>query len=203
VTFELLILVAGAVLVLDTSTSRVVVAYVVVVAIVGHFAAASTLHAPLALAFFSISFFLKAIVAPIGIWTFARRNAAARNLRPAVDLPIRLVVVLALAFGSQYVPHMPGLAPIPMVGTIAYIMLCSFAVLVIHRNLLAQVIGLLVLSAGVTLAAVMSAPQLPEAVELGATFDALVVTFIGLTLVRAFLTHHPLLDIESLRSLRG
>ena len=49
----------------------------------------------------------------------------------------------------------------------------------------------------------MSAPQLPEAVELGAAFDVLVVTFIGLALVRALITDNPLLDTESLRRLRG
>jgi len=77
------------------------------------------------------------------------------------------------------------------------------AVLVVHHNLLAQVIGLLVLGTGVTLAGIVCAPQLPAVLELGATFDALVVTFIGLMLVRATLTHNPLLEVDSLRSLRG
>jgi hydrogenase-4 membrane subunit HyfE len=75
--------------------------------------------------------------------------------------------------------------------------------LVVHRNLLAHVIGLLALGAGVTLAGAVLAPQLPESVELGATFDAVVGTFIGLALVRAFVAQNPMLDVEFLRKLRG
>lgn len=202
-TIDLLVLLAGAGLILDVATSRVVVAYVIIVAAVAFMAAPAALNAPLPLAFYAGAFLLKVVAAPVAIWEFVRRNAAARNLRPALDLPLRLVVALVLAGASQLVPRVPGLASIPHAGLAAYIVLCGLAMLVVHRNLLAQVIGLLVLSSGVTLAGVVSAPQLPEAVELGAAFDVLVVTFIGLALVRALLTDNALLDIESLRRLRG
>lgn len=202
-TIELLAFLAGAGLLLDTSTARVVTAYAIIVGLVAFVVAPATLSTPLPLAFFAAAFVLKLIAAPIAIWAFVRRNAAARSLRPAFDLPLRLIVVLALAGASQLVPRVPGLASIPHAGMAAYIVLCGLAVLVLHRNLLAQVIGLLVLSTGVTLAGIICAPQLPEAVELGAAFDVLVVTFIGLALVRAMMTENPLLDIESLRRLRG
>jgi hydrogenase-4 membrane subunit HyfE len=203
VTFELLIFLAGSVLILSTSTFQVLVAYVVIAASVDVVAAQASLSAPLTLAFFATAFLLKAVVVPIGIWTFARRNPTARSLRPAAGLPLRLIVVLVLAFASGYVSGWPGLATAPLAAIVADIVLCGMAMLVIHRNLLAQVIGLLVLGTGVTLAGAAFAPQLPEAVELGAAFDAMVVTFIGLALVRAVLTDNPLLDTESLRSLRG
>jgi hypothetical protein len=203
VTFELLVFVAGAFLILDARTSHVLVAYVVLVGTVGWFASPAAQDAPFAFALFALSLFLKLIVTPAGIWLFAHRNAAARSLRPGVSLPLRLIVVLALGFGSQAVSNVPGLAQIPAIGVVAYIILCGLAVLVIHHNLLAQVIGLLVLGTGVTLAGIVCAPELPAVLELGATFDALVVTFIGLMLVRATLTHNPLLEVDSLRSLRG
>ncbi|MGA2392339.1 MAG: NADH-quinone oxidoreductase subunit K [Candidatus Lustribacter sp.] len=202
-TIELLILVAGAGLIVDTSTARVVVAYVIIVGLVAVLAAPATLSASLTLAFFAATCVLKLVAAPIALWEFARRNAAARSLRPAIGLPVRLIVVLAVVFAAQLVPRVPGLGSISHAALAAYVVLCGLAVLVVHRNLLAQVIGLLVLSSGVTLAGVVSAPQLPEAVELGAAFDVLVVTFIGLALVRAMITENPLLDIESLRRLRG
>jgi hydrogenase-4 membrane subunit HyfE len=202
-TIELLILLAGAGLILDTSTARVVVAYVFIVALVAILAAPATLNAPLLLVFFLAAFLLKLVAAPIAIWEFVHRNAAARTLRPALDLPQRLTVVLVVAFAAQFVPRVPGLGAIPHGSTAAYVVLCGLTVLVVHRNLLAQVVGLLVLSSGVTLAGVVSAPQLPETVELGAAFDVLVVTFIGLALVRALITDNPLLDTESLRRLRG
>jgi hydrogenase-4 component E len=203
VTLELLILLAGAGLLVDTSTTRVVVAYAIIVASVAVLAAPATLNAPLPLAFFVATCLLKLVAAPIALWEFARRNTAARTLRPAIDLPLRLIVVVALVFATQVVPRVPGLGSIPDAGMAAYVVLCGLAVLVVHRNLLAQVIGLLVLSSGVTLAGVVSAPQLPQAVELGAAFDVLVVTFIGLALVRALIADNPLLDTELLRKLRG
>jgi hydrogenase-4 membrane subunit HyfE len=203
VTLDVVLFLAGAGLVLEVSTARAVVAYVILTAIVSAYAAPATLHSPLTFALFAVSLALKLILAPLGIWLFVRRNAGAVNLRPALALPARLIVVLALAFASQAVAHVPGLAAIPMAPMAAYVILCGLAVLVIQRNLLAQVIGVLVLGTGVTLAGIVTAPQLPETIELGATFDALVVTFIGLALVRAVLTHNPILDSERLRSLRG
>jgi hydrogenase-4 membrane subunit HyfE len=203
VTIELLAFLAGAGLILDTSTARVVTAYAVIVGLVAFVVAPATLNAPLPLVFFTAAFALKLVAAPIAIWAFLNRSAAARSLRPALDLPLRLIVVLALAGASQLVPRVPGLGSIPHAGMAAYIVLCGLAMLVLHRNLLAHVIGLLVLSSGVTLAGIICAPQLPEAVELGAAFDVLVVTFIGLALVRTMMTENPLLDIESLRRLRG
>jgi hydrogenase-4 component E len=81
--------------------------------------------------------------------------------------------------------------------------LCGLAILIVHRNLLAAVIGLLVLGTGATLAGAVIAPGLPGLIELGAAFDTLVATFIGLALARAFVAHNPLLDVISLRRLRG
>lgn len=197
-----LILTAGAVVILENSTLRVVAAYMVIVATVGVIAAPATVPALLPLAFFWAAFALKLVLAPAVIGTFVRRNPPARDLRPVASLPLRLIAVLAMGFGAQYV-HIPGLAASSLSTLAAYIVLVGLAELVLDRNLLAQVVGLLVLSTGVTLAGVACAPQLPAAVELGAAFDVLVVTFIGLALVRALLTDNPLLDIESLRRLRG
>ena len=74
--------------------------------------------------------------------------------------------------------------------------------LVVHRNLLAHVIGLLALGAG-ALGRRAVGPATSRIRRLGATFDALVGTFIGLALVRAFAAQNPMLDVESLRKLRG
>jgi hydrogenase-4 membrane subunit HyfE len=202
-TLDAVLYAAGAALILDGRTSRVILAYVTVAAAVALLTAPSTLGSPLPATLFLLGLTLKLAVVPIGLGLFVRRNAAARDLRPALPLPLRLIVILALGAGAQFVAQLPALAAIPQTAVASYIVLCGLAVLVIHRSLLAAVVGLLALSAGVALAGAMAAPGLPETVELGATFDALVVTFIGLALVRAFFTHHALLDSEALRSLRG
>lgn len=192
---EALVVIAGAILVLDTRTVRVLAAYVVLAAVAAHEAAPAALAAPLPLALFVASFAMKLVVAPLGIWLFASRNVAARDLRPAVSIPVRVTLVVAFALIAHNVSPLPA--------TATYIMLCGLAVLIVHRNLVAAVIGLLVLGTGITVAGTVVAPGLPESVELGAAFDALIATFIGLALVRAFVTHNPLLDVASLRRLRG
>lgn len=192
---DVIVFVAGAVLVLDTRTTRVVAAAVVLAAVAVYDAAPAAVAEPLTLALFVTSFVVKLVVAPIGIWLFARRNVAARDLHPAVSIPVRVAVVLGLVLIARSV------APFPETAT--YIVLCGLTLLVVHRNLIAGIIGLLVLGTGVTIAGMLVAPRLPESIELGAAFDALIATFIGLALVRAFVTHNPLLDVASLRKLRG
>jgi hydrogenase-4 membrane subunit HyfE len=176
---------------------------VLLAAFVAYDAAASAFGTPLTAALFVASFLMKLIVAPIGIWVFADRNPAARDLRPGINVPIRIVIVIGLGLIALGVTRQPSLAATPLAGTAFYVVLCGLAVLIVHRNLLAAIIGLLVLGTGVTLTGVAIAPGLPESIELGAAFDGLVATFVGLALARAFLTHNPLLDITALRRLRG
>jgi hydrogenase-4 component E len=200
---ELVALVLGAVLILDVRTIRVVAAYAVLAAWVAWLALPTALASPFALALFGASFCMKLILAPVGMWLFTRRNPAARDLRPALNLPARLILVLALALVAVDVVRVHALVPFALVEAATFVVLCGLTILVVHRNLLAAIVGLLVIGTGVTLTAAALAPGLPESIELGAAFDALIATFIGLALVRAFLAHNPLLDVASLRSLRG
>ncbi len=200
---DFVLFLSGAVLILGTRTSSVVAAYALLATLTTAFVAPSAAHGALPLALFAASASLKLVVAPIGIMLFLRVNPLAGDLRPAISLPGRLLLVIAFAITARGVGHLTALATIPNADIAAYAILCGIGMLIVHRNLLAHLLGLLVLGTGVTLAGAIAAPTLPEAVELGATFDALVATFIGLALVRAFVTHNPLLDVESLQKLRG
>jgi len=203
VNVELLILLAGAVLIVSGRTTFVLAAYVVLAVTASILILPSALESPLAISFFLLATVMKVIVAPLGFMLFLSGNPAAADLRPSLTLPLRLLLVIGFALVAAAVAHFPALAAIPMQRLVAYVVLCGIGTLVVHRNLLAHIIGLLVLGAGVTLAGVVLAPQLPESVELGATFDVLVGTFIGLALVRAFIAKNPLLDVGSLTRLRG
>ena len=200
---ELAILLAGAVLIVSARTRYVLAAYVVLAAIASALIAPSALISPMTFAIFALTTTLKVIVAPLGMIFFLRGNPAAGQLRPSLTMPQRLALAIAFAIVAAQVAHLPALAGIPMQRVVAFVILCGTGMLVVYRNLLAHLLGLLALGAGITLAGAVLAPQLPESVELGATFDALVGTFIGLALVRAFLAHNPLLDVDSLRRLRG
>jgi hydrogenase-4 component E len=176
---------------------------VVLAVIASALIAPSALVSPTAFAIFALTTLMKVIVAPLGIVWFLRENPPAADLHPSLALPQRLLLAIGIAVAAAAIAHVPALAEIPLLRLIAYVVLCGIGMLVVHRNLLAHVIGLLALGAGITLAGAELAPQLPESVELGATFDALVGTFIGLALVRAFAAQNPMLDVESLRKLRG
>jgi len=200
---EVVLLLSGASLILLTRTTAVVVGYVVLAGLTTAFVAVPASHSPLALVLFVAAALLKLVVAPVGIVLFVRANPAAGDLRPSVPLPARIVLVIGFALTARALVHHEALAGIALSPVVAYTVLCAAGMLVVHRNLLAHVLGLLALGTGVTLAGAVMAPDLPESVELGATFDALVATFIGLALVRAVVAHNPLLDVESLQSLRG
>ncbi len=200
---ELVLLFAGATLLMDGRTSHVLAAYVVLAA------AMSTVIAPVAATtllsavLFAVSTLLKVVLAPLGLFFFLRTNPATGNLRPSIPMPLRLMLALGFALVSRGVAHFPALAGIPMRDSIAFLVLCGVGMLIVHRNLVADMIGLLVLGVAVDLAGAVMAPQLPESIELSATFDALLATFLGLTLVRSMLGNNPLLDVEDLRKLRG
>jgi hydrogenase-4 membrane subunit HyfE len=200
---ELLIVLAGATLIVNGRTSQALIAYVVLAATTSIILLPSSLATPTALALFSLSTILKVGLAPIALRWFLRANPAADNLSPSVSAMLRLAFVILIAYAATTVARDSAFAGIPMIGTAVFTVLCGIGMLMVHRNLLAHVFGLLVLGAGVELAGAMIAPGLPASFELGATFDVLVVTFIGLALVRAIATHNPLLDVESLRRLRG
>lgn len=196
------ILLAGAVLLLTTRTTQMLIGYVVLAVTVSIFVAPAAIGSPLSLALFGLSAFLKVVVAPLGILAFVRTNPATGDLHPSLAAPLRLLLVIAFAFVAR-AAVIPGLGNLALQNVTAYVVLVGVGTLIVHRNLLAHVVGLLVLGTGISLAGALLAPTLPESVELGATFDALVATFIGLALVRAFFARNAVLDVDALRSLRG
>ncbi|HEY1730013.1 MAG TPA: hypothetical protein VGG22_16715 [Candidatus Baltobacteraceae bacterium] len=188
---------------MSSRTLLTAVAYLAIAAIATASILPATAGSRLALALLIGSAFLKLVVAPVGIYLFIRANPATRDLRPSLLLPIRLVLVVVIAIAARVVAGFVAFKDVAVVDIAAFVILCALGMLVVQRNLIAHIIGLLAFSAGITLAGSTIAPDLPVAVELGASFDALVVTFIGLAIVRAFLAHNPLLDVASLRRLRG
>jgi hydrogenase-4 component E len=200
---ELLMLLAGATLIVNGRTGQALIAYIVLAAMASAILFPSSFASSTAVVLFSLSVILKVGLAPVGLRWFLRANPTADNLNPSMPAPARLMLVILIAFAARSITQDPALSGIPMLGTAVFTVLCGICMLMVHRNLLAHVIGLLVLGTGIELAGAVLAPGLPAAFELGATFDVLVATFIGLALVRAIATHNPLLDVDALRRLRG
>jgi len=198
-----IVVLAGALLIAGSRTVVALVAYVVLAVAAGALIAPAAAVAPLALAVFGITLVMKILVAPAVILVFLRTQPAARNLRPSLALPLRLLLAIALGALGAGAVDVANVAAAPQLALALYVVACALAMLLVHRNLLAQLIALLALGTGITLCGAVLAPALPESVELGATFDALVGTFIGLGLIRAVAAVDPLLDVESLKQLRG
>jgi len=92
---------------------------------------------------------------------------------------------------------------VPAAGVVFYAVFTSMLIVLLHRNLLAHVIGLLMLGSAITLAGAVFAPGLPGAIEIADTFDAVIATVVALSLARALIAFNPNLDVRSMRELRG
>jgi hydrogenase-4 membrane subunit HyfE len=200
---ELALLITGAIVIVSGRTITALGAYVVLAATVSALVAPSASASWMTLALFLLATAIKVVLVPAGIVLFLRANPAAGDLRPSLVLPLRLLLVVGFAILAYSAGHFPTLVAIQFGSVAGFVLLSGVGMLIVHRNLISHMIGLLTLGVAISLAGAIFAPELPESFELGATFDALVATFIGLALVRSIVAHNPLLDVESLRSLRG
>ena len=201
VLYPMLAILSG-IIIADTRAKRVLAGYVAIAIISTILAFPGAVTSMTGLILFGLATVLKVVVAPLGMLWFIKQHAEAEDLRSSVPLPLRVLTVILLVVLSRAVERLPIAAALPLQAEVAFIVLCGIAMLIMHRNVLADLLGLLLFGAGITLEGTLAAPQLPEAVELGAAFDVLVTTFIGLALLRT-LHKRGLLDVDRLRVLRG
>ena len=146
---------------------------------------------------------LKMLAGPLAVLLLAKRYGLPRDLAPSVNVAWRIAVVLACGLLAYRIGFMPPFTGISAASAVFFAMFASIATVVLHRNLLAHVIGMLVLGSAIGLAGAVFAPGLPGSVEVADTFDALLATLVALLVARAIVAYDPHLDIRSLRNLRG
>lgn len=146
---------------------------------------------------------IKVVAGPLAVLLLARRYHLPRSLAPSVNPAWRTGVALALAFGAYEIGRSPAFAGIPQAAVVLFAVFAALATIVLHRNLLAHVIGLLALGSAISLAGAIFAPGLPGSVELADTFDAVIATLVAVMIARAIVAYDPKLDVRSLRELRG
>ncbi len=200
---EVIVAFASAVFIVASRTSQALAAYVALGATAVILSAEDMPHAGVGLASLGLAVALKLVVAPLAVVFLIRRHEAAKYLRSSIALPARIAVAIALAGLAASVASMPALRGLTMSREIVFAVLCGATMIVVHRNLMAGVIGLLALDAAVTLAGAEFAPTVPHLLDLFAAFDALVVTVIAVAILRELHRHYPTLDVRSLRKLRG
>jgi hydrogenase-4 membrane subunit HyfE len=197
-----LILASAALLAIDSRLRSALVAYTV-------FTAATLWLAfprestPIALTFFGALALVKLVVGPAALITLVRRYHVPEDLGPSLKLAYRLILVAGTLLAAHEIRTMTAFHDIAAAGVVFYAIFTSMLIVVLHRNLLAHVIGLLMLGSAITLAGAVFAPGLPGAIEIADTFDAVLATVVALAIARALIAFDPQLDIRSLRELRG
>jgi len=156
-----------------------------------------------ALAFFSVLAIVKIVVGPVALIMLVRRYHVPEDLAPSVSLPWRLLFIAGTLLAAHEIRTMTAFSGIVAAGIVFYAILTSMLIVLLHRNLLAHVIGLLMLGSAITLAGAVFSPGLPGAIEIADTFDAVIATVVALAIARALVAFDPRLDIRSLRELRG
>lgn len=198
----LVVLLAGAALIAHSRLSASLAAYVAFTAAtlwLGYDPSADAAH----LALFALIGAIKIVAGPFAVVLLARRHRLPQNLVPSVNAPWRMAIVVAVAFAGYEIGGLPSFANVPHAGIVFYGVFAAIATVLLHRNLLAHVIGLLALGSAISLAGAVFAPGLPGSIELADTFDAVIATLVAVLVARALIAYDPHLDVRSLRELRG
>lgn len=129
-----------------------------------------------------------------------------REARPVVDvasslLAAALLTLLAYAVTRPLVALDPG--PVTAVLPVAVsVVLIGFFVLTTRRRAVSQVIGFLLLDNGITATAFLATGGIPLVVEVGVSFDVLLIVLVLRVLALRLRTTVGTTDINELRELR-
>jgi hydrogenase-4 component E len=149
---------------------------------------------------------LRAVVLP----TLARRAlgsspAEARETRPVVNTATSLLAAAALTLLAYAVTRpLVALAPSPATAILpasVAVVLIGFFTLVTRRRALSQVVGFLLLDNGITATAFLATAGVPLIVELGVSFDLLLVVLVLQVLTTRLRTAFGSSDLDELREL--
>lgn len=152
---------------------------------------------------FSILAAIKLLAVPAALILLVRRYRVPEHLAPSFGPALRVVLAVAAIVAGHEAGRMAAFAGVPLAATTFTGIFASVGTIVLHRNLIAHVIGLLTLGSSIALAGSVFAPGLPAGIELSDAFDAVLATFVALGVARALVGFDPTLDVRSLRSLRG
>lgn len=155
------------------------------------------------LALFALIAVVKLIVGPALILWIVRRYGVPGDLSPSFNVAWRIACAATAVAAGYAVGSMEAFRDVPLADAVFAGVFSGAAILILHRNLLAHVIGLLALGSAISLAGVVFAPKLSGAVELADTFDIVIATLVALAIARTLIAYDPNLDVRSLRNLRG
>jgi hydrogenase-4 component E len=131
--------------------------------------------------------------------------AEARETRPVVNVAASLLAAAALTLLAYAVTRpLVELEPSPATAILpaaVAVVLIGFFTLVTRRRALAQVVGFLLLDNGITATAFLAADGVPLIVELGVSFDLLLVVLVLQVLTTRLRSAFGSTDLDELREL--
>jgi hydrogenase-4 component E len=131
--------------------------------------------------------------------------AQARETRPVVNVATSLLAAAALTLLAYAVTRpLVALAPSPATAVLPVavaVVLIGFFTLVTRRRALSQMVGFLLLDNGITATAFLAASGMPLIVELGVSFDLLLVVLVLQVLTTRLRTTFGSTDLDELREL--
>lgn len=199
---EGVLIASSAILMLDARLRTAIAAYVVFTATTLWLAfphAADTRSLSIFIALTAI----KLVAVPAALIFLVKRYNVPERLAPSFGAAWRVLIAVTAIVAGHESGHIAAFSGVALAGTGFTAIFASVGAIVLHRNLLAHVIGLLALGSSVSLAGSAFASGLPVGIELADTFDVVMATFVALGVARALIGIDPLLDVRSLRSLRG
>jgi hydrogenase-4 component E len=149
---------------------------------------------------------LRAAVLPYLAWrALGDSPAEARETRPVVNVAASLLAAAALTLLAYAVTRpLVMLSPSPATAILpaaVAVVLIGFFTLVTRRRALSQVVGFLLLDNGITATAFLAASGVPLIVELGVSFDLLLVVLVLQVLTTRLRTAFGSSDLDELREL--
>jgi hydrogenase-4 component E len=149
---------------------------------------------------------LRAAVLPwLAFRALGSTPAEARETRPVINVATSLLAAAALTLLSYAVTQpllrlSPSAATAILPAAVAVVLIGFFA-LVTRRRAVSQVVGFLVLDNGITATAFLAAAGVPLIVELGISFDLLLVVLVLQVLTTRLRTVFGSSDLDELREL--
>jgi hydrogenase-4 component E len=132
--------------------------------------------------------------------------AEQRETRPVINVAASLLATAVLALLGYGVSRpLVALDPSPTTSLLPVavtVVLIGFFLLATRRRALSQVVGFLVLDNGITATAFLATSGIPLIVELGVSFDILLMVIVLQVLAVRLRTTHGTTDLDELRELR-
>lgn len=157
----------------------------------------------------ALTVLVKAILVPVLLERLVDRVEIRHEIEPFVNVPVSIVIsgcltLVAYLVGESF--YHPGAAASLGHNTLAVaisVFLIGFFMMVNRRKALTQVLALLSLENGVSLAAICLTYGMPLIVELGVFFDVLVAALVLAILVYRIRETFDSMDVSKLRRLKG